>query len=224
MGRRLLLNGNVNRLLGFLQLYGCPHARHHQPLMPIFFRLSPWLVDAHRRKILGWEQLTILVDVSERDGSSSFCFSFHMPEDIPVLPHDVVGVDMSRHHIFQHLVPNSAHNLLCPLQHVFIFQCIISAHFRHAFESIEMDVRDPIVHHNRPVVSIAERFLYVPPETTKVSFLIFKCPFSSFVASTCFRHIVCSIKQSPNDWISNTPIWRFKVCSISCFELICLRR
>ena len=64
----------MNGLLGVIQSYGCPQAPHHQPLMLVILSFSPWFVDAHQTKILNWEQLAMLTDISERDSSSS-CFT-----------------------------------------------------------------------------------------------------------------------------------------------------
>ena len=58
------------------------------------------------------EQLTMLTDTSERDGSSPFFFSYHMPAEIRALPHDTFGVDVSHIHVFQHLAPKCTNTIL----------------------------------------------------------------------------------------------------------------
>ena len=51
-----------------------------------------------------------------------------------------------------------------------------------------------------------------PPETTNASFLLFKSPFNSLVASKYFRRISCSIQQSPNRTLSSRPLRRCACC------------
>ena len=104
-------NCNVSKLFGFFQSYGCPHAAHHQPHM--LFCLAS-MVGGHPppQEVLHWKQIAMLTDTSERHGSSSFCFSYHMPEEVSVLPHHTVGLEVSRLHVFQHLVLNFSTTVL----------------------------------------------------------------------------------------------------------------
>ena len=89
-------NCNVSSLFGFQPSYGwphAPHAPHHRPLMLSSFSMA----GGHPpHEVCHSEQLTMLTNISERDGSSSFCFSCHVLEEVRALPHFVEGVFVSR--------------------------------------------------------------------------------------------------------------------------------
>ena len=97
---------NVSSLFGFLQSHGCPHAPHHQPTTHAVSLSSSSMVGGDPPEgVAQWEQLAMFTDISERDGSSSFCFSHLRSGEVRALPHDILGVDVSRLHVLQHLVP-----------------------------------------------------------------------------------------------------------------------
>ena len=107
------------------------------------------------REFFHWEQLTIPTNVCERDGSSSFCLSSHVPDELRALQHDIFHKDVARLHILKHLVP------CVPIP--FLVHCgtssCLTAHFRHAIEFMDTHIGDPLADRNRFVVNITEKVL-----------------------------------------------------------------
>ena len=95
-------NCKVRSLFGFLQSYGCPHAPHHQPLTLCCLRLCLhgwWTLHPKRSSTRDNPQCS---QTCGSDGSSSFCFSYHMPEEVRALPlltpHAHLGTKGARNH------------------------------------------------------------------------------------------------------------------------------
>ena len=102
----------------------------------------------------------------------------------------------------QHLLPNLPSNILHTLRHANPSSLHTFATCENVLWTLLIDLCTTTVpsslqrnkvwtSSSRPSVSKA------PPETTNVSFLIFRSSFNSFVVSMYFQHSTCSIQQSP---------------------------
>ena len=96
-------NCKVCSLFGFLQSHGCARTPHHHSDGSFCALLHG---SGHQpQEVFHTEQLTMLTNVCESDGSSSFCFFYHVPEEVRALSHDISCVDGSRLNFFKYLVP-----------------------------------------------------------------------------------------------------------------------
>ena len=94
------------------------------------------------------EPHTMLRNVCEKDGSSSFCFSHHMPEKVRALQHDVFGED-DAHQNLKHLVRMFTDNFHCGVSSSSNSPSLHTSAM--PLKTLHRTVVDPLVNHYRSV-------------------------------------------------------------------------
>ena len=120
----------------------------------------------------------------------------------PSVSHDLVGDDIPRFHIFQHLFPNVSNDHLCPLRQIVMFQSIFPTHVRNAFKASRTSTV-PLSCNRTSSGHLLLAFFFVsrPPEkTTTSSFLLLK-PSSFKPLSLVQQSAQCLARTPLQPWL-----------------------
>ena len=105
----------------------------------------------HKKSSTGNKVQCSLAHTSESDGAPFFCFCHHVSEEIRALANLIFSADVSRFHLFQHLVPSMTQNFLRPVQQSFAASKPLSLH-NFAAKSGKTSLGNSVTHLRTPTV------------------------------------------------------------------------